>query len=317
MQSRTRSIIRRVLPENIAYALRFLRNVFRMLEKRRTQRIFAAATDAPPYLDVNALEMLQMKYPYRLEYGYDAHSLEERGVARAAQILRLPGARKADSFLELGCGDAMVSCILCRKGKKAAAIDKCDTGFDERASSEGVDLFKMDAVDLRFEDESFDFVFSYESFEHFASPEDVLREAIRVVRENGYIYLEFGPLYYSAFGEHAYRSITVPFCQFLFPRDLINDFATRKGLIPIDFAHVNGWSLESYRGLWNKYSHILKRIRYHEIVDLSHLRLIRLYPSCFRSRSSYFDNFIVSNICVLFQKSAKMLDQQGGLFHGP
>ena len=80
----------------------------------------------------------------------------------------------------------------------------------------------MDAANMQFEDETFDFVFSYDAFEHFASPENVLLEAIRVVRKRGYIYLEFGPLYYSPYGEHAYRSITVPYCQFLFPLPRLN-----------------------------------------------------------------------------------------------
>jgi len=274
-----------------------------MLNRRRTQRIFAAAMDSPSYLNINVLETLQMKYPYLPEVRYDAHSLEVRGVEKARQILRLPGAQEAHSFLELGCWDGMVSCCLCRKGKKATAIDNSDAGFDKRAFHEGVRLLQTDAADLPFEDESFDFIFSYAAFEHFASPEDVLREAIRLVRDGGQIYLEFGPLYYSPFGEHAYRSITVPYCQFLFQKNLINDFATQKGLDPIDFSVMNEWSLESYRELWNKYSHMLKRVRYHEKLNLSHLSLIRAYPSCFKSKSNYFENFIIESISVLFQKT--------------
>ena len=179
----------------------------------------------------------------------------------------------------------MVSCCLCRKGKKATAIDNRDAGFDKRASREGVNILQMDATDLQFEDESFDFVFSYDAFEHFTSPESVLRESIRVVRQGGYIYLEFGPLYYSPFGEHAYRSITVLYCHFLFPKNLLSDFVAQKGLNPIDFSQVNGWSLESYRNTWSKYSHVLKRVRYYERRNLSHLRLISTYPSCFKSKS--------------------------------
>lgn len=312
MKFRIKSLIKRVLPQSVVNTLRFLLlHLPRTLEKLRTQRIFVAATDAPSYLDISALETLQIKYPPPPEYGYDAHTIEHRGIERATQILRFPGAQKAHSFLELGCWDGMVSCCLCRKGKKATAIDNRDAGFDKRASREGVSLLQMDAADLRFEDESFDFVFSYDAFEHFVSPEDVLREAIRVVRKGGYIYLEFGPLYYSSFGEHAYRSITVPYCQFLFHKNLINDFATQKGLNPIDFSHVNGWSLESYRELWSKYSHVLKRVRYHENLDLSHLSLISTYPSCFKSKSNYFENFIVASISVLFQKSDYELPNNG------
>jgi len=302
----TISLIKRVIPhryiDTLRQSYRTLRNLRRLPDKRKIQQIFEAATDAPSYLDIGALETLQKKYPYLPERGYDAHTLEIRGVEKAKQILRLPGALEANSFLELGCWDGMVSCGLCRKGKIATAIDIRDSGFDKRASIEGVSLIQMDATDLQFKDKCFDFVFSYDSIEHFSSPEDVLRESIRVVKNGGYIYLKFGPLYYSPYGEHAYRSITVPYCQFLWPKKLLNEFCEQKGLNPIDFNHVNGWSLESYRKLWSKYSHILRRIRYIERSDLSHLSVIRKYPSCFKSKSNHFQNFIVDEISVLFQK---------------
>lgn len=305
MKTQLASRIKASLPPGIVATLRPLRNVPRATEKRITQRIFAAADEEPFFLGAEALESLQKRYPGYPEYGYDAEILEKRGTARASEIMRLPGAREAESFLELGCWDGMVSCALNCMGKRTTAVDYRDTGFDERARGEGVRLLQMDAASLRFEDESFDIVFSYDAFEHFASPEDVLGEAIRVVKDGGYIYLEFGPLYFSPLGEHAYRSITVPYCQFLFTKTAINEFAVRNGLSPIDFSHVNGWSIERFRALWERYSHVIRKIRYREILDLSHLNLIRAYPECFRSKSSYFDNFVVSNISALFQKRSR------------
>ncbi len=306
MKSPIKSLAKRILPQTTHHHLRLLlKNTPRIWERRDTERIFAAAPTAPSYLHGGALETLVANYPPAPEYGWDRRSVDTRGKARAADLLRYPGAREASSFLELGCWDGMVSCHLSRAGTKATAIDYRDTGFDERASRDGVRLIQMDASNLQFEDESFDFVFSYDAFEHVGSPEDVLLEAIRVVRKGGYIYLDFGPIYYSPFGEHAYESIPVPYCQFLFTRDLINDFAIRKGLKPIDFNHVNGWSLEDYRKLWGKYSHALRKVRYYESIDLSHLNLIRTYPSCFRSKSNYFENFVVDSMRVLFRKSGE------------
>jgi len=303
MKSQIKAFAKSVLPQGIHHNLRHLiKNVPRTLERRETEQVFAAAPGTPSYLDLGALEALQKKYPFPPEYGWDPESLETRGKARSAELLRFPGAYQAKSFLELGCWDGMVSCCLTQNGKETTAIDYRDTGFDERASRLGVSLMQMNAADLQFEDESFDFIFSYDAFEHVGSPEDVLREAMRVVKKGGYIYLDFGPIYYSPFGEHAHESISVPYCQLLFTRNTINDFATQNGLQPIDCSHVNGWSLENYRELWNKYSQ-LKKVRYYESVDLSHLDVIRAYPSCFKSKSNYFENFIVDNIKVLFRKS--------------
>jgi hypothetical protein len=46
----------------------------------------------------------------------------------------------------------------------------------------------------------------------------------------------------------------------------------------------------------------LFRVEYEEIRDLSHLDLIRRYPSCFKSKATLLDNFVVSSIRVVFQK---------------
>ncbi|NMB55468.1 MAG: class I SAM-dependent methyltransferase [Leptolinea sp.] len=278
-----------------------------MYEKKRTQRVFSLAMDTPSYLDINNLEDLLTQYPYPPKYGYDMKSVEARGKERASRILRLPGAGKAQSFLELACWDGMVSGFISQKGKISTAIDNRDTGFDKRAANMGVSLLQMDAAKLLFDDSSFDFVFSFDAFEHFASPESVIREAIRVVRKGGSIYLEFGPLYYSPYGEHAYNSIPVPYCQFLFQKDQINNFTIQKGLEAIDFNEKNGWSLEDYRNLWEKYSSVIKCVRYHETLDLSHLYLINKYSSCFKSKTNYFDNLITSRISVLFQKTDEIL----------
>ena len=268
-----------------------------------TRRIFAAAGSSPGFLESSELKTLQDQYSYPPEYGYDPDTLLRRGTGRATQLLSLPGVQQSESFLEIACSDGMVSCALSQADKRTTAIDADGASFDARASRAGVRLLEMDAADLQFDDDTMDFVFSYNAFEHFVAPEAVLREAIRVTRPGGSMYLEFGPLYYSPYGQHAYRSITVPYCHLLFSEVQINEFAGQNGLPLIDFTHVNGWSLKQYRRLWDKYSPVIDKAFYKESVDVTHLNLIRQYPSCFRSKSRHFEDFVVANISVLFRKS--------------
>jgi ubiquinone/menaquinone biosynthesis C-methylase UbiE len=283
--------------------INILRNNLNILKLKNTRKLFNNSNTIPGFLEKGDLEVLQNKYPFPPEYGYDKNSLEVRGIKRAKEILKLQGAKKSHSFLEIGCWDGMVGGILCRNGKDVTAIDKLSEGLDERAINEGVKFFQMDASDLQFEDESFDFVFSYDSFEHFSNPGKVLTEAIRVVKKGGYIFLSFGPLYYSPLGEHAYRSITVPYCQILFPKNMLNNFAEQHGLARIDFNHVNGWSFDDYEYLWTKYNKNLKVLKYDKFYNLEYLDLIKKYPSCFKDKSLNFNNFIVSSIDILFKKN--------------
>jgi ubiquinone/menaquinone biosynthesis C-methylase UbiE len=297
-----RSIVKDFTPSLV---IRGIRNAQTFLQKRKlpgTEAIFSRANSSPGYLGKRELESFQDQYPFLPDYGYDLRSTERRGGSRAKDILRLPAASTARSYLELGCWDGMVSCFLQRQGKQTTAIDVRSEGFDERVRREGVKMIQMDAQDLQFPDETFDCVFSYDTFEHVPHPDAMLRNAFKVLKKGGNLFLSFGPLYMSPFGQHAYRSITVPYCHLLFPGPVLNDFAVAKGRIPIDFEHVNGWPVARYRELWEAHASTLRSVRYNETLNLAHLDLIRSYPSCFRSKTESFDDLIVESITAVFEK---------------
>ncbi len=70
-------------------------------------------------------------------------------------------------------------------------------------------------------DEYFDFIYSYNTFEHLKDPKTALTELLRVTKRGGLIYLNFAPLYASAWGLHAYRTLKIPYIQFLFSEAFI------------------------------------------------------------------------------------------------
>lgn len=165
-------------------------------------------------------------------------------------------------------------------------------------------MIETDAEHLQFEKGSFDCVFSYDTLEHVLHPDAVMRNALRALKKGGLLFLSFGPLYLSPFGQHAYRSITVPYCHLLFPGPMLNELATSRGLKTIDFHSVNGWPVTKYRKLLGEYSSSLRRIQYSENLNLEHLDLVRAYPSCFRSKTESFDDLIVESIEGVFEKVA-------------
>ena len=303
-------LIKNMLPEGVLHLLRPIYHGVQRVrwykELRETQRIFAASPDTPAFLDRSLLPDMQRHYQqpsFHLSgQGGTTQTRNDTGHERAMQLLSMPGASSATEFLEIGCGDGLVSHNLARQGKTATAIDQTQNDLDGTVLSSGVRFSRMDAENIQFSDNSFDFVFSFNAFEHFSSPEKVLREAIRLVRKGGYIYLEFAPLYYAPYGEHAWLSISVPYCQFLWTKQDLQDFCREQGCRPIDFSHVNGWSLDQYRDLWKRYEQALKKVRYIETFDPSHLSMIRKYPACFKSKSKSLENFIVLGIGVLFRK---------------
>ncbi len=258
----------------------------------------------PAHLPAEMLDELQRMYPPQSKYGYTAEVTAKRGISRAEYILRISAKYGIEcrQFLELACGDGMVCATLNRDDRRATGIDLKLFDLDQTALHTGAIFLQMDAERMSIADSSMDCVFSFNSFEHFMNPEKVLSEAMRVIRPGGILYLDFGPVYFSPSGLHAYRSITVPYCQILFSEDTIHSYILNNGLRPIDNECLNRYSIEQYRNLWAVFNSVADTLLYNERIDISYLDLIRTYASCFKNTKHDFDNFIISSIEILLQK---------------
>lgn len=302
MRRRLRGIVEKVVPRPLLIKGWEMYCRFRA---RKARRAFQQAPETPAYLGRDELDRLQRRYPpVEWDYLYDEASLARRGRERAEMMLNAaPGGHdELHRFLDLGAWDGMCCAALEQMGKETVGIDIRAEGFTERAARSGVHFLQMDAAALGFEGESFDFVFSFNSFEHFPEPDRVLSEAVRMVRPGGYIYLDFGPLYWSAKGAHQFRTIHVPYNQCLFTKELLTDYAAEEGIELMGFFWMNEWSVDQYRQLWRAYAHRLETIFYYETLNADHVDLISRYPSCFKSKVDNFDNFLVAYMELLFRK---------------
>jgi hypothetical protein len=92
-------LIRRIVKK---YFSKKIINVFRnninLFKVKHTRKIFNNSDTVPNFLEKSDLEVLQKKYPFPPEYGYDKNSLEERGIKRAKEIFKLQGQRKVIPF---------------------------------------------------------------------------------------------------------------------------------------------------------------------------------------------------------------------------
>lgn len=84
---------------------------------------------------------------------------------------------------------------------------------------------------------------------------------------------------------------------------MMDNYIEEIGQSPIRYKELNGWSLNQYRELWNRFDTKFKRIKYIEWSWLQNLDLVRQYPECFRGRVDHFDDLFVQSIRVLFQKA--------------
>ena len=109
-------------------------------------------------------------------------------------------------MLELACGDGLTALSLSNYGLSVVACDM-DDYRDEKAKSLDFVCSKIENG-LPLADDTFDAIYSYEAFEHVEDPAKCFKEIERLCRPGGIVYLNFGPLFASALGLHAFGTST-------------------------------------------------------------------------------------------------------------
>ncbi|MCK7589894.1 class I SAM-dependent methyltransferase [Subsaxibacter sp. CAU 1640] len=110
-------------------------------------------------------------------------------------------------ILDFGCGEGGFSVALAinlansevvgidlLEGQMAASKFKKENGIKN--------LHFIVSRSEQLEDQSFDCVFSHDSFEHFEDPEYILSEIIRLTKKDGMVMIKFGPTWCSPYGRH-------------------------------------------------------------------------------------------------------------------
>lgn len=224
-------------------------------------------------------------------------------MERADQLIASSGLSNSSKVVEIGCGDGMVSAVLALFGCKVVLVDLEDWR-DQRAH--GLEFICADpCVKLPLPEASADLVFSYNTFEHLENPAAALGEMVRICRPNGFIHLDFNPLFASAWGLHAYRTIHMPYAQFLFSSGLLRQKLAELGIqdlgkIRNELQPLNRWRLAQFEQLWQRED--CKIISRDLDVDFTEIGLILKFPHAFRGRKLGVEDVVTAGIRIVLKK---------------
>jgi SAM-dependent methyltransferase len=261
-------------------------------------------TRNPVTLNEEEFDLLQKHYKqWWPQYDFDTYSTGRRAYERALSFLELAPLREiGKNVLDIGCGDGMTGAALSIYGHQVTLLDYEDWR-DSRALGQNFILADL-GKPLALSDSSYDFIFSFNTFEHIPDPALALNEMVRILRPGGFVWVDFNPLYRSPLGLHAF-SFRMPYPQFLFSEDIIKSKLSDLGLN--DLGHdmemtqpLNRWCPEQFRDLWNRSD--CEIVEYSENTDFSHLDIVMKYPEAFQGRGLCLDDLTVAGIFVVLQK---------------
>lgn len=304
-RERASSLFQKVLTKISGVSSHWWNDIRRSTLRRQLREVLESALPCDHAQAEADFELLQSTYAGVAEYGYDSFSTWRRATERFGDLLKFaelqsPGA----DLLDVGCGDGMLAVVARSYGHRATNADSEDWR-NERAMEipfHRVDVCKSGALP----DSEFDLICSFNSFEHFPDPRQALANCVRACRPNGLIALRFCPLYSSPWGLHAYRSLMMPYPQFLFSDAFTMARLTDLGIQDlgrsrIALQYVNRWRVQEYLQLFELNScEVIELVVSHSD---EHLDLVARYPESFRGRGLTLDDLTATGISVTLRKS--------------
>lgn len=169
-----------------------------------------------------------------------------------------------------------------RRSAEAAGID---TPFP---TDDQLSFVQSGATQLPAPDHSFDFVFTWSVFEHVNRVDRMFHEVHRVLKEDGFFFLQIWPLFESRHGGHAWMAVPEPFAHLTHsPFEMRDELRGRQGTDPTrpaddEFESLNRLTLDQLQRamllahlriskveLISETVHIPPEVAHHSLADLA------------------------------------------------
>jgi ubiquinone/menaquinone biosynthesis C-methylase UbiE len=206
------------------------------------------------------------------------------------------------SILDIGCSGGLESLAIAQLGARKVVgidiridIDRANALREELCPHQQVDFFVMDAHQMTFPGNTFDVVVSCGSFEHFKDPRLVLKEAKRVLKKSGRIFLSSG-VWSHPYGAHMHFFTRVPWVQFFFSeRTIMNVRSHYRDDGAREYSQVEGGLNKiGIRGFQSIYRELGLNIDYLLLQPVKGLRVLTKIP--------FLNEFFTNSFVAIMRK---------------
>lgn len=149
-----------------------------------------------------------------------------------------------------------------------------------------IEFHAVDAMDMPYRNDLFDFVLSNNAFEHIPDPFTALKETLRVLKPGGVVYLTFDPIWTADTGSHFSQYVVEPWAHLLLERD---DF-----ILKMREAGAQNWEISDFIYGLNRIQYREYKNRFNQILESSNLSLshIEHWSGCVDQNSLQHPNLM-------------------------
>lgn len=230
-------------------------------------------------------------------WSYDEQALKSRSVKRMQEIFSALNIDSVRSYCDVGCGYGENLWSALQYGcSKAVGIDIRDRRASFAVADERIQYYCVDITQEKVNDQ-FELVTSFCAFEHFENPILMLEEMKKLVKEGGYLFIEFSPIWNSADGHHMYRNIQFPYYHLIFTEEVIEDYKKIYGYK--DYNWYNKWSGQDYMTMFLQV-YDMQLVRFSPMYNLRDYYFVERYPQLFCGYGT--EELLTSGFRVIYKK---------------
>lgn len=170
---------------------------------------------------------------------------------------------KGKILLDVGCGSGNKSIFYAKKANRVIGIDtnqklvKDASRFAESLGlADKAQFLVGDASSLPFSKNTFDLIISNDAMEHLSEPFNFLNECSRVVKNKGFICINFGPPWLSPFAGHIGKEF--PWTHLLFSEKVVKNMLIKQGKWSLQdrekplYSNVNKITIRKFKKMLRK-----------------------------------------------------------------
>jgi ubiquinone/menaquinone biosynthesis C-methylase UbiE len=166
---------------------------------------------------------------------------------------------------------------------------------------ERVEFHVGDAMSMIYKDAQFDFISSFNVFEHIPDPARAFSECARVLKSGGYIYLTFAPIWTADSGSHFHHRVIEPWSHLILSDE---EFIAKMRTAGADDAEVFDFTYAMNRMNLNYYLSLFDDVKKFGLTKLAHVK----WEGFYSPNNEHHPNF---NTCLSNGYSTETLKTNG------